>query len=1074
MSGFQIKRNELVTIYYSKTEDSAVKIAVENFCEDIKRICGARTKLVEVREQAMICIETKEACPFLCDENGVPIWEAYGIAVTDGVLTITGTNRRGTIYGMYELSKRWGMSPWYWFADVPIKTKDCISLPEGFFETDAPSVKYRGIFLNDEEELEAWAISYMKESTIGPATYEKIFELLLRLKANYIWPAMHVNAFNHNKENAALAHRMGIVVGTSHCDMLLRSNQNEWYPWIKEKGYDAQYDYSIGGENRRIIHEYWSESVNANKDYEVCYTLGMRGIHDSGFVTREISNDKTLSEEEKKQRKIHLLEEVIRNQQAIIDKHSANKDNFKTFIPYKEVMNLYDAGLNVPEDITIVWVNDNFGYMRRYPSKVEQKRMGGHGLYYHVSYWAHPGMSYLFFNSTPLSHVKNELKKAYENGIQKLWVLNVGALKPLELDLDFYLTFAWEVRGKETYTKRVSDFIEHWYHENFSGSYGSEVASLYEEFTQILNVRKLEHMTSDVFSQTAYGNEAAERMLRFKRIYESIKAIHQALPKEEQAAFFQMIAMKIYAAYYVNASYYYADRSRLMYDMVHMNLAEQYTQNSKEMDEFKRRLLFYYNKRMMHGKWDNILTPESFLPPCMALHPACKPALCITEEQTKVESEMDLFLKDTTTDVTYISMLAEHGSSSKGWNRIEHLGRYEGALMEADCVENNYITFDFCTAESGAFLLELYRFPTLNAKGRIRLSVSIDQREPIVIESLATDEWRDTWKENVMNNGEKLQVILPTVEAGIHKLTLVAFDRYVSLSKVVIYTNGYEWSNLGPRESDRIVNDANDSYFVYYESTSQRTVYSFAPDIESLDQETKTMFACEKAPLRDVIYADKRFWKKDRLYLKNDTKKPSVLGKKKYQRDENGCKNVFRHFGSGAFTEAEGRIAFGSEYVLEQSENAFQIPATDGTMWEHTQSESDGGTGLAMYVAKKNQFYRHMEGAPLMNYKIKCEGGHYHCWLLLKYDDEPNARIGFAIDKKEIPQEQMYSGGWLYNYGTHQNWVWMLVTDLNLTKGSHLFTICARASEFRIDRIYLSKGDEYPPMDEEWVESKRI
>ena len=332
-------------------------------CEDIDRIAGN----------------------LLRDEKGVLIKEAYLLCVREGRLIIAGSDRRGTIYGIYEFCEKIGVSPWYFWADVPVKEKQEIRLPEDFFRTDHPSVEYRGIFINDEEELEAWVKKHMGEETIGVKTYEKVFELLLRLKANYIWPAMHVNSFNSKRENGALAERMGIVVGTSHCDMLMRSNNREWRPWIAKKGYqDAVYDYSVPGRNREILQEYWRESVEQNQDFEVCYTLGMRGIHDSGFETRGLENK---SEEEKRQAKVELLETIIRDQRSIL-RDTLGHDTMMTFIPYKEVLDLYDHGLEVPEDMTLVWANDNYGYIRRYPSEKEKKRSGGNGIYYHNSYWA--------------------------------------------------------------------------------------------------------------------------------------------------------------------------------------------------------------------------------------------------------------------------------------------------------------------------------------------------------------------------------------------------------------------------------------------------------------------------------------------------------------------------------------------------------------------------------------------------------------------------------------------------------------------------------------------------------------
>lgn len=376
MENFIINRSEEVEIYLSEKEKPAVRLDAENLCADLKRVCGAWAKLVTERNDdaaengdvgmrgAAVDREAVEngrhtgkivigtlgitELPNHSDvtcKKGTGIWEAFSLLVVDGVLYIAGADRRGTIYGIYEFCERIGVSPWYWFADVPVKKKKRIFLENGFHKTDAPSVQYRGIFINDEEELEAWSQTYMKETTIGPKTYARVFELLLRLKANYIWPAMHVNAFNLDPENGRLANEMGIVVGTSHCDMLLRSNQNEWTPWCEENdALDVSYDYSIAGRNREMIQRYWRGSVEQNLGYEVSYTVGMRGIHDSGFVAEKIDSRNDLSEEEKQKQKVALLEKVITDQREILEDVTGNAHTFQTFVPYKEVLSLYDAG----------------------------------------------------------------------------------------------------------------------------------------------------------------------------------------------------------------------------------------------------------------------------------------------------------------------------------------------------------------------------------------------------------------------------------------------------------------------------------------------------------------------------------------------------------------------------------------------------------------------------------------------------------------------------------------------------------------------------------------------------------
>lgn len=687
---FCIRKGQKVRLCYDRAETEAVKTAIGNLEQDLKKVFpgvevvrakqdfawkedtgrkegtewkedtepkedGDRKEQEEAGQGAVVVIRTvasrcrpgcagsapeafKELESFsvsekdnreLEDEEGILHKETYQLKVKRGVLYITGADRRGTIYGIYTFCEQMGVSPWYFFADVPVRQREEIVLEEGYCRRDWPSVEYRGIFINDEEELEAWVKNYMGEATIGVKSYEKIFELLLRLKANYIWPAMHVNSFNLTPENGALAERMGIVVGTSHCDMLMRSNNREWKPWIQKKGYrDAVYDYSIEGRNRDILKEYWWESVEQNQDYEVCYTLGMRGIHDSGFETRNLEGK---TEEEIRNAKISLLETIITDQREIL-KNTLGRETMTTFIPYKEVLELYDNGLKVPEDMTLVWANDNYGYIRRYPSEAEKKRRGGNGIYYHNSYWSPPSMSYVFLCSIPLAHTRNELQKAWNEGIRKLWVLNSGAMKPLEQEITFFLRLAWEIGKPGALTENVEAFVEEWINHTFSGGIGKKVSSLLNDFSQLTNVRKIENMDYDAFSQTAYGDEAVVRIHRYEGLFVKGNALYERLPDEEKDAFFQLVLMRIHAAYFTNLAYYYGDRSTLMYDRGNMQGAALYTKRSGEAQDARTRMLHYYNHVMCGGKWKGILNPEGFPPPRAAMMPVCTPPLKIEGE----------------------------------------------------------------------------------------------------------------------------------------------------------------------------------------------------------------------------------------------------------------------------------------------------------------------------------------------------------------------------------------------------------------------------------------------------------
>lgn len=369
------------------------------------------------------------------------------------------------------------------------------------------------------------------------------------------------------------------------------------------------------------------------------YTIGMRGIHDTGFCTRAIDSDPSLSEEEKLSARVRLLETVISDQREIIRSslHLNRPDEaLQVFIPYKEVLPLYDAGLRLPDDVTVMWTNDNFGHIRRYLDKKEQARKGGHALYFHSSYWSPAPLSYLFINSIPLAQTGAELRKAYENGIRKIWVDNVGALKPLEQDMEYFLAFGWDASRPDALVHRVNDYVAAWFNEQFLGKFGEECARSYEGYTQITNVCKVEHLTRDVFSQTAYGDEAGRRVNRLQALYTRVCRVHDALPEAERDAFFELLGMKVSASYFINAAFYYADRSRLCYRQGKMPCADEYARLSRLLMGCKRQLLHFYNETMANGKWKGILTPEAFPPPASCLYTDAKPALSVGETQMGV------------------------------------------------------------------------------------------------------------------------------------------------------------------------------------------------------------------------------------------------------------------------------------------------------------------------------------------------------------------------------------------------------------------------------------------------------
>ena len=1192
-------------VYVSVQETTAVQIAVNNLINDIEAVLGSKASSSMKLEQCRIVIGTIGNTDIdaiiqqvgvrvdeLYAEDGTLRWEAYVQQIINGDLYIIGSDRRGTIYGVYDLSEEIGVSPWYYWGDVPVKKKNTFHISAQHYKADWPSVQYRGIFINDEEELEDWAKLHTSDDTIGPTAYGRIFELLLRLKANYIWPAMHVNYFNENVENARLAESMGIVVGTSHCDMLLRSNQNEWEPWIASKGYhDAIYDYSIEGKNREILKQYWRESVEQYKDNEVSYTVGMRGIHDSGFHTAAIDADDSKTAEEKQQARVQLLSQVINDQREILREvlgEDKAKTALQTFIPYKEVLVLYDQQLDVPEDVTLIWANDNFGHVRRYPNEAERARSGGNGLYFHNSYWAAPGtaMSYLFINSIPLAHTGNELKKSYESGIRKLWILNIGGLKPLEQDMEFFLRYGWEAGKAAGVTKDTTVFTEQWINRNFSGELGREAAQLYEIFAQVTNVRKIEHMNSQVFSQTAYGDEAGRRLQQLEDIYRRGNELLYRLPVEEREAFFQLFLMKIHASYYTNHEYYYGDRSVLSYERGNMQAADLYSELAARMTDYKRAMLQYYNKVMSNGKWDGIMTPESFPPPPTAMHPERKPALriqdggsirvdlwndenslsfspygitekwfdignqgagsipfCIEVSQGAdwlVVSEIEGILhtdKRITVSVTtpmehagkqativvrdqkynkaviiqvkveevtplptdfvgfvasdgYVAFPAEqyevrytpdslHGVCE--WREIQGIGRYQGSAMmawhshlcslEQAVTDNPYLQYNVYLKDEGDYKLEIHRFLTLNSTGRIRFAIGIDDQAPIILESDTNDEWRGNWQQAVFDNGEKLTLQLPQLASGSHSIKLYMIDHYVTISKLVLYKHPMKISNLGPVTSwhtERgLASYGNQSADVQWEQIEQLCNQFYLTNVQQLE-------------LPPVSYTPREFYEhRDHLFFDKCLQVPQqTLGKPRYAEllDANGEKDWISAFGTGAFIEKDGVVAIEAEYALENSQHAFLTAAKNDNeiLWTHLQSDTNGKTGLAMHVAAPNLLWDNPAEAPAMHYGMHIQAaGTYRVWLLLRHYNKHSDSCYVALDGKVQPLEEQFGGGRLYTYNTSYIYYWCLFSELEISSGDHILSIIARKSQLRIDRIYLTRGDELPPIDAKWQDAIR-
>ncbi|RYG59853.1 hypothetical protein EON80_25260, partial [bacterium] len=485
-------------------------------------------------------------------------------------LVIVGSDRRGTAFGVFSLSESIGVSPWVWWADVKPAHRDALVIPRTNYSSKSPSVKYRGIFINDEDwGLQPWAAQTFEPETkdIGPKTYAKVCELLLRLKANYLWPAMHpsTKAFNFYPQNKVVADQYAIVMGSSHAEPMLRNNVDEWNE--KTMGH---FNYVT---NRDQILKYWDERVKENGQYENSYTLGMRGIHDSSM-----EGGGTTAEQ------VARLEDIFAQQRAMLARHVNPNPALvpQVFVPYKEVLPLYQAGLKVPDDVTLVWVDDNHGYIRQLSNATERKRSGGSGVYYHLSYWGAP-QDYLWLGSTSPALTAYEMQKAYAYGADRVWVFNVGDIKPIEKEMEFALRLAYDTSRYPV--DKAMGFLDDWASENFGSQHAKPIAAILKEYYRLARQVKPEHSNRVTFTP----QEQTQRLADYRAISRQAEALYAQLPANQKDAFFQLVLYPVRGAALMNQKQTYSVQGNAGMAIEAYDTIQQLTAD--------------YNTKMSGGKW---------------------------------------------------------------------------------------------------------------------------------------------------------------------------------------------------------------------------------------------------------------------------------------------------------------------------------------------------------------------------------------------------------------------------------------------------------------------------------------
>lgn len=525
-------------------------------------------------------------------------WEAYSLQMVDkpkkGIrraLVVIGGTPRGTAYGLFELSRLAGVSPWIWWADVAPAHQEALYATGDRLTVGEPSVKYRGIFINDEDwGLQPWAAKGIDKqyNNIGPNAYAHVMELLLRLKANILWPAMHPcsEAFWANKANLPVARKYDIMLGSSHCEQMLRDNEWEWRrePW---NGTNEDWNYVT---NTEKIQRYWEERVAESVGYDGMYTLGMRGVHDWGISGYPSTEDK-----------VRGLTDIITFQRNLLAKYFDDVTKVpQLFIPYKEVLDAYNAGLQVPEDVTLCWVDDNHGYIRQLPKPAEQARSGGNGIYYHVSYWGTPA-DYLWIASHSPTLISYELSRAYDQGIRTLWVINVGDIKPAEMELEFCMDLAWDI---DAWTpERAIDYNRHWAAKTFGEAYADEIAAIKRDYYQLAAGGKPEHVHMIKYTNA----DKDSRINAYAAIVQQVDKVKAHIPAELQDAFFQLIEYPVKGAYCQNVKIFRAAQSIELAKLGHREQALSYAEEARKAFSTIEQLTDHYNNAIADGKWKGMM-----------------------------------------------------------------------------------------------------------------------------------------------------------------------------------------------------------------------------------------------------------------------------------------------------------------------------------------------------------------------------------------------------------------------------------------------------------------------------------
>ena len=759
------------TVSYDKTESPQVIRAIGDLKHDIAMVTGSAgsgASQIIVGTYGSKTIKQLIAKGVLKDKDLRGRWESYVISITNEKqprLVIAGSDKRGTIYGIYDVSQRIGVSPWYWWADVPVAQNPDAAVECDYYASGEPSVKYRGIFINDEDwGLKPWAAkTFEKElGDIGPKTYAKVCELLLRLKANMLAPAMHscTGAFYSHPESQQVADAYGIMITTSHCEPLLFNNAAE-SEWNKQR--DGEWNYET---NSATILKKLDDRIRDTKAFDNIYTMGLRGLHDEAMKGSTNPKDRA-----------RTLEQVFAKQREILEKYKEKKATQlpQIFVPYKETLDIYDAGLRVPDDITLVWPDDNYGYMKRVSNSREQQRSGGSGVYYHLSYCGVPHDNLWIFSTAPML-MYEELLKAYTAGADRYWLLNVGDIKPMEIETQMFMDMAYNF--KQFSYDNANAYQAEWLAKVFGQQHQESFQYILDNYYRLAWDRKPEFMGYEMewdtpeyarLYDTDFSFEtgtAQKRLVDYQNICFAYDAIEQALAPEQRPALFEMLGYAVHSAYQMNRKFLYAQANHETGNVL-------YAEQCRDANRQINLLLERYNTQL-GGKWNQMMSEVTpgytalyHQMPTLTNRPTTAYRLPDNQRHPEFEHQINLGGLDVKAP---FRLLTGMGTD---WQVLQM-----GQPLDQKASGSINIPIPSLPASADSIQLCISVVPMwpVSTDRSNRLAVSIDQGKAATLEN-KFKEWGREWKIQILENRKDFVLTLPLDKAREqHVITLSIVD----------------------------------------------------------------------------------------------------------------------------------------------------------------------------------------------------------------------------------------------------------------------------------------------------------